>query len=58
MAKPRRPAVRKLKCKMYGGPLNGHVLLLESPGTLKFTLGGERGYYDSFNNWIKERNDG
>ena len=45
MKKAKIPPTRKSKFRCYGGPLDGLHLYLETPSTVKFTMGKETGRY-------------
>lgn len=50
----RRARVAPNKTALYaatGGPYNGKMLLLSSPGTLPFTVDGYHGYYNHYMEW-------
>ena len=45
----------KLKDKEYmlkGGPLNGKIITLSTPGTVVFRLHGQKGRYNEENVWV------
>ena len=43
----------KYKHRCVGGPLGKGILMLSSPGTLVFTINGQKGYYDKDMKWRK-----
>lgn len=49
--KPTPRKGRKSPHKLTGGPFYGHTLYLCSPGTLTFTVKGQRGRYNSNGEW-------
>lgn len=44
---------RKIQHLCIGGPLHNVVLLLYRPGTLVFTLHGQKGFYNTNMEWRK-----
>ena len=49
----KRPTVKKTMFVLSGGPFSGAKVRMECPGTLTFSVNGERGRYDENNNWKK-----
>lgn len=35
-----------------GGPYDGSILFLETPGTIEFKVGSFKGYYDQKMKWV------
>ena len=48
----RNPRSTKAPYNCRGGPLNGHTLYLEDPGTVVFTMRGQTGRYVQAGNVI------
>lgn len=44
--------VKKNAYLLKGGPLDMQKVYLRTPGTLEFTLHGQKGYYDHSNQWV------
>lgn len=51
--KSRSKRVLKSAYKCFGGVLDEHKLFLSTTGTLPFSIGGVRGYYDSSMRWVE-----
>lgn len=47
----KRQAKTKMKCK--GGLLNGESLYLSTAGTMPFSIGGIKGFYNHLMNWVE-----
>lgn len=43
---------KTVRYSMSGGPFDGRACWLTTPGTLVFTLGKWKGYYDVNNKWV------
>ena len=44
--------IHKQRHLMKSGPLDGHSLYLETPGTLTFTMKGQTGFYNFNDKWV------
>ena len=40
---------------LIGGPYNGRWMYLSSPGTLHFSVGEWKGYYNNDNRWVSTK---
>ena len=49
---------KRVPYMMNGGPLNGQILLLRYPGTLRLKMHNETGHYNENNEWVPEGYDG
>ncbi|MAG68421.1 MAG: hypothetical protein Tp138OMZ00d2C19078221_12 [Prokaryotic dsDNA virus sp.] len=46
-----KPSRIKARHMLHGGPLDGHKVCLCTSGTIPFSMGEYRGYYDMSNQW-------